>query len=70
VVSKILVSAALTVGAAVAIAAPAGADPSVFNDLSCSCPQTVSNGGSSVIDQINRGIRAGLSGTDTVEADE
>ena len=69
-VSKILVSAALTVGAAVAIAAPAGADPSVFNDLSCSCPQTVSNGGSSVIDQINRGIRAGLSGTDTVEADE
>jgi hypothetical protein len=70
VVSKILVSAALTVGAAVAIAAPAGADPSVFNDLSCSCPQTVSDGAPSVIDQINRGIRAGLSGMDTVEADE
>jgi hypothetical protein len=70
VVSKILVSAALAVGAAVPIAAPAGADPSVFNDLSCSCPQTVSNGGSSVIDQINRGIRAGLSGTDAVEAEE
>jgi hypothetical protein len=70
VVSKILVSAALAVGVAVAIAAPAGADPSVFNDLSCSCPQTVSNGGPSVIDQIKRGIQSGLSGTDAVEAEE
>ena len=69
-VSKILVSAALAVGVAVAIAAPAGADPSVFNDLSCSCPQTVSNGGPSVIDQIKRGIQSGLSGTDAVEAEE
>ena len=69
-VSKILVSVALAVGAAVAVAAPASADPNVFNDLSCSCPRTVSNGGPSVIDQINRGIRAGLSGTDAVEADE
>ena len=69
-VTKILVSAALAVGTAVAVAAPANADPSVFNDLSCSCPQTVSNGGSSVADQIERGIRAGLSGNDAVEADE
>ena len=61
-VSKFLVSAALAVGAAVAIAAPAGAEPSVFNDLSCSCPQTVSNAGSSVDDQINRGIQSGLAG--------
>ena len=69
-VSKILVSIALAVGAAVAVAAPANADPSVFNDLSCSCQQTVSNGGPPVIDQINRGIRAGLTGQDSVEAQE
>ena len=69
-VPKILVSVALAVGAAVAVAAPASADPSVFNDLSCSCQQTVSNGGPSVIDQINRGIRAGLTGQDSVEAQE
>ncbi|OBK45441.1 hypothetical protein [Mycobacterium sp. 1081908.1] len=69
-VSKILVSAALAVGAAVAIAAPAGADPSVFNDLSCSCPQTVSNGGSSVADQINRGIQSGLAGGNVARAQQ
>jgi hypothetical protein len=69
VVSKILASAALAVGAAVAIAPPASADPSVFNDLSCSCPQTVSNGGS-VADQINRGILAGLAGGPVVETQQ
>ncbi len=69
-VSKILACAALAVGAAVAIAAPAGADPSVFNDLSCSCSQTVSNGGSSVADQIDRGIQSGLAGTNIVLAQQ
>jgi hypothetical protein len=67
-VSKILVSAALAVGTALAIAAPAAADPSAFNDLSCSCPQTVSNGGSSVVDQINRGIQSGLGGGNVARA--
>ncbi|SPM28590.1 hypothetical protein MTAB308_2077, partial [Mycobacterium terramassiliense] len=70
VVSRIIACAALAVGAAVAIAAPAGADPSVFNDLSCSCPQTVSNGGSSVADQIDRGIRSGLGGANVVRAQQ
>jgi hypothetical protein len=69
-VSKILVSAALAVGTAVAIAVPASADPSVFNDLSCSCPQTVSNGGSSVADQINRGIQSGLAGGNVARAQQ
>jgi len=41
----------------------------VFNDLSCSCPNTVSNRGSSVVDQMMRGIQAGLTGIDAVEAD-
>jgi len=66
VVSKTFVSAALTVGAAVAIAAPAGADPSVFNILSCRCPQTVSDGGP-VARPINTGIQAGLAGVGVVE---
>jgi hypothetical protein len=69
VVSKVLACAALAIGAAVAIAAPAGADPSVFNDLSCSCPQTVSNGGA-VADQIDRGIQSGLAGTNVVRAQQ
>jgi len=70
VVSKILAGAALAVGAAVAIAVPAGADPSVFNDLSCSCPETVSNDGSSVADQIDRGIQSGLAGANVLRAEQ
>ncbi len=50
--------------------APAGADPSVFGELSCSCPQTVSNGGSSVADQIDRGIQSGLAGAKVVLAQQ
>ncbi|HTY33369.1 hypothetical protein [Mycobacterium sp.] len=69
-VSKILAGAALAVGAAVAIAVPAGADPSVFNDLSCSCPETVSNDGSSVADQIDRGIQSGLAGANVLRAEQ
>jgi hypothetical protein len=48
----------------------AGAEPSVFNDLSCSCPETVSNGGSSAEDQFNRGILAGLAGGPVVETQQ
>jgi hypothetical protein len=57
--TKVLVSAAIAVSAAVGVAAPASADPSVFGDLSCSCPQTISKSGVSVTDQIDRGIRQG-----------
>jgi hypothetical protein len=70
VVSKILVGVAIAVGAAVAIAPPAGAEPGVFNDLSCSCLETVSNGGSSAEDQFNRGILAGLAGGPVVETQQ
>ncbi|OBI56144.1 hypothetical protein [Mycobacterium sp. E787] len=69
-VSKILAGAALAVGAAVAMAVPAGADPSVFSELSCSCPETVSNGGSPVADQIDRGIQSGLAGANVVLAQQ
>ena len=67
--AKILFSGAMALGATLGLAAPAGADPSVFNDLSCSCPQTVSKGGPSVVDQMQRGIRAGLTGIDVREAE-
>jgi hypothetical protein len=70
VITKILFSGATVLAVSLGYAAPANADPSVFSDLSCSCPQTISNGGSSVTDQVTRGIRAGLTGTDGVEADE
>jgi hypothetical protein len=42
----------------------------VFNDLSCGCPQTVSNAGPSDTDQIKRGIQSGLAGIDAVEAED
>jgi hypothetical protein len=42
VIRKVLFSAAITLGASVALAAPAGADPSTFGNLSCSCEPTVS----------------------------
>jgi hypothetical protein len=70
VITKILVSGAVVFGASLGLAAPAGADPSVFNDLSCSCPETVSNTAPSVTDQMKRGIQAGLSDVDAVETEE
>ena len=69
-ITKILVGGAIVLGAALGLAAPAGADPSAFNDLSCSCPNTVSDHGASVVDQMMRGIQAGLTGIDAVETDE
>jgi hypothetical protein len=70
VITKSLFTAAVVGAAALGLAAPAGADPSVFNDLSCGCPQTVSNRGPSDTDQIKRGIQSGLTGIDAVEAQE
>ena len=69
-ITKILLSGATILATSLGFAPPAGADPSVFSDLSCSCPQTVSNAGSSVTEQVKRGIQAGLTGTDGVETDE
>jgi hypothetical protein len=70
VITKILFSGVAVLGASLGLAAPAGADPSVFNDLSCGCPQTVSNRGPSVTDEMKRGIQSGLAGIDAVEAEE
>ncbi len=59
-ITKLVAGAAIMAATAVGISAPASADPSVFSALGCSCPQTPLKGGPAVMDQINRGIRTGL----------
>ncbi|MEY8014477.1 hypothetical protein [Mycobacterium servetii] len=48
-------------GVAVGLGASADADPSVFNALSCSCPQRGPADSALVRDEIDRGIRQGIS---------
>lgn len=57
-IAKFLVSSAL-LGVAVVGAGPANADPSLFNDLGCSCPQTISDR-AALTDQLTQGIQSGL----------
>lgn len=59
-ITKLVAGATIMVVAAVGVSAPAGADPSVFSALGCSCPQTPPRGGPVVMDQIYRGIQMGL----------
>ena len=66
VITKILVSAAIALGASVGGAAltsadpnPTGADPNPFGALSCSCRETASAGSPALWDEIDRGIRGG-----------
>jgi hypothetical protein len=61
-ITKIVFTAAIALGAATAVAAPAGADPSLFGALSCGCtqPSDVPHGKPAVSDQLNRGIQSGL----------
>jgi hypothetical protein len=62
VITKVVASAAIALGAAMAVATPANADPSSFGTLSCSCKQPVAapDGKAPVVDQTNQGIRHGL----------
>ena len=59
--TKVVLSAALALGVAVAVATPASADPSVFGVLGCSCqnPAAVSAGQTPPADQVSQGMRAG-----------
>ncbi|BBZ69052.1 hypothetical protein [Mycobacterium paraseoulense] len=50
---------AIVLGSGLAGAAPAGADPSPFNTLSCSCPEAAPAGSAARNDEITRGIRRG-----------
>jgi hypothetical protein len=60
VVTKLLVSGAIVLGAAVGLAAPSGADPNPFSNLSCSCQTPGPATSPDVTDQVNQGIQDGL----------
>jgi hypothetical protein len=61
-ITKFVFTAAIALGAATAIAAPAGADPSLFGALSCNCtqPSDIPHGKPAVSDQLRQGIQSGL----------
>jgi hypothetical protein len=68
VITKILVGAAIAVGAFVGTAAPASADtnstgapPNPFSTLSCSCRETTPAGSPGRQEEIRRGIQSGVS---------
>jgi hypothetical protein len=65
-ITKILASAAIVLGAWVAGAAPAsadtsGTDPNPFGGLGCNCQQITPSGSPSLRDEIARGLRQGRS---------
>lgn len=57
--TRILAFLAIVTGLGLVGAAPAGADTSPFNTLSCSCPETAPAGSPARSDEIKRGIRQG-----------
>jgi hypothetical protein len=61
-ITKVVFTAAITLGAALAVATPATADPSLFGALSCNCTQPVDvpHGKPAVSDQLRQGIQSGL----------
>lgn len=61
-ITKVVFSTAITLIAALASATPAGADPSVFGPLRCSCTQPVEipHDKLAVKDQVERGIQNGI----------
>ena len=61
-ITKFVFTAAIALSAATAVATPAGADPSLFGALSCSCtqPSDVPHGKPAVSDQLKQGIQSGL----------
>ena len=61
-ITKVVFSAAITLGAALAVATPASADPSLFGPLGCSCTQPfdVPHGKPEGKEHVSRGIRSGL----------
>lgn len=61
-INKVLFGAAIALSAAVGIAAPAGADPSPFGTLGCSCqpPATAPSGKAPAMNPTDLGIQNGL----------
>lgn len=61
-ITRVLVGVAIAAGPGLVGAAPAGADQSPFNTLSCSCQETAPPGSAARTDEILRGIQRGLVG--------
>jgi hypothetical protein len=59
VINKMLFSTAVALSTAVGVATPAGADPSSFSVLSCSCTQNATADNVVGVDPMNEGIQAG-----------
>ncbi|MGD1237657.1 hypothetical protein [Mycobacterium seoulense] len=57
--TRMLAYLAIVLGFGLVGAAPAGADPSPFNTLSCGCPETAPAGSAARKDEITRGLRLG-----------
>lgn len=69
-IAKALAGAAIAVGAAVGVAAPAVADPNPFGDLTCGC---VMDKAGSVVpsqDQMSQAILQGLTRLQTTQAQQ
>ena len=57
---KVLVSAAIAVAAAVGVAAPANADPTLFGVLGCGCQEPAPSDSAIFSDHVRQGIQQGL----------
>ena len=70
-ITKVLVSAAIAFGAAVGVAAPAGADPNPFSTLGCSCQAPGTQGiGPIVTDQVHAGIHQGRADLQAIQGQQ
>jgi hypothetical protein len=60
-ITKVVFTVAITLATGIAIATPAGADPSSFGTLSCNCTQPIDvpHGKPTVKQQVSRGIQSG-----------
>jgi hypothetical protein len=61
VITKVLVSAAIALAAAVGAAATASADPTLFGVLSCGCQEPAPTDSAVFTDNVKQGIQQGLS---------
>jgi len=59
-ITKVLVSGAIALAAAVGAAAPAGADPTLFGVLSCGCQEPAPSDSAIFSDHVKQGIQQGL----------
>jgi hypothetical protein len=61
-ITKVGLTAAITLGVVLTLATPAGADPSAFGPLRCSCTRAtvIPRGRLAIKDQLDDGILSGL----------